>query len=490
MINARNLLKNKLAPHTSDPNFIKMLQVLPNPDVILRKLGQTQQVYDDILADAHVIGEVRSIRAGLLSYEWKLQPGGESSADIAAYELSLKIFKKKPAEGLRWNDITWTMAKAIFHGYSVHQLNWQKYGDLYIPEEVKDWKQDRFIFDTENKLKVLTKDQRVQGEETDHRKWLITRHMASYSNPYGVALMSSCFWPYTFKHSGYKFFVKFCHKYGMPWALGKYKSNGVDDQKQADELADQLAEMVEDAVGAFPDGTDIQLVTTSVSGELVHERLIRLSNAEMSKALTSQTLATEISGNGSRAAAETHRGREKSTNESDREMIEDTYNQMLELVTSINFPPGTNPPTFVFYKEEEARKEWVAVFTEARKFMEIPKKFAHDRMQIPIAVDGEEVLPMDLSQTSKTPEFSQVPKSIEFTQSGDSNLAMLDESIEEDWIKPIYDMLKQYEKDGKTLAEYQTALSKLYSELDDDSINKIYNQIIQYSFAKGMNDAR
>lgn len=486
-MNAQNLLKNKLAPHTSDPNFIQMLQVLPNPDVILRKLSSTQQIFDDIMSDAHVIGEVRSIRAGLLSYEWKLQQGGESSADIAAYELCQKIFEKKPAPGLRWNDITWTMAQAVFKGFSVHQVNWKKEGTFLVPEEIKDWKQERFIFDIENQLKVLTKDERIEGEETDPRKWLITRHMASYSNPYGVALMSSCFWPYTFKHSGYKYFVKFCEKYGMPWALGKYKP-GIDDNLQEQKLADQLADMVEDAVGAFPDTTEIELTSQSVSGELVHERLIRLSNAEMSKALTSQTLATEINGNGSRAAAETHRGREQSTNESDREMIQDTYNQLLELVTALNFPPGTRPPTFIFYKEEEARKEWVEVFKEARNFMEIPKKFAHDRMQIPMAEKGDEILPMGSGQPS---EFNKPIASgnAEFTQSN-SEVSELDKIIEQDWIAPTYDMLKQYEEDGKTIQEFQVALKKLYTELDDQGVEEIYRQLTQYSFAKGISNAR
>jgi len=485
MINARNLLKNKLAPHTSDPSFIQMLQVLPNPDVILRKLNSTQQVYDDIMADAHVIGEVRSIRAGLLSYEWKLQLGGENPADVAAYELCQKIFSQKPGHGLRWNDITWTMAHAVFKGFAVHQINWKKEGAFLVPDELKDWKQDRFVFDVENQLKVLTKDSRINGEETDPRKWLVTRHMASYSNPYGVALMSSCFWPYTFKHSGYKYFVKFCEKYGMPWALGKYKA-GIDDKKQEQDLADQLADMVEDAVGVFPDTTEIELTTQSVSGELVHERLIRISNAEISKALTSQTLATEINGNGSRAAAETHRGREQSTNESDREIIEDTYNQLLELVTQLNFPPNTNPPKFEFYKEEEARREWGDVFNIARNYMEIPKQFAHDRMQIPMPVKGEDILPMVNNQTS---EFSEpIHGTVEFTQA-DNEVAEIDSTIEENWIKPIYDMLKQFEMDGKTIKEFQSALNTLYSELDDEGIEEIYKQLSQYSFAKGMSDA-
>jgi phage gp29-like protein len=484
--NAKNLLKNNLSQHASDPNFMAILDILPNPDTVLQKMGVTQQVYDDIMSDAHVLGEIRSVRTGILSYERKINPGGDSAADMQAYELCQNIFNKKPAPNLRWTDITWSMAQAPFRGMSVLQIKWLIENGKYLPESITDWKSDRFIFDQENQIRLLTKDQPVKGIELKPEQWLINRHMASSSNPYGVALLSACFWPYTFKHGGFKFFVKFCEKYGLPWAIAKYPQETKDEEQQ--KIADDLADMVEDAVGAFPKDSEVELLTTSVSGELVHERLIHVCNAEISKVLTSQTLATEINGQGSRAASETHREREKSVNESDRDDIADTYNQLFEWVTELNFPPGTRPPTYELYKEEEARIQWAKMIDAARKHVEVPQTWAYRQMQIPEPKDGEATLPL-LSGKSETPaEFAKNSTGNDFSSTSNA-LDEIDKQLENGIIEPLYDMLLQYEKDGKTLKEFQEDLPKFYSQLDQTGSEKISTELMQYIFAKGMSDA-
>ncbi|MFI3137199.1 MAG: hypothetical protein QX197_10530, partial [Methylococcaceae bacterium] len=53
---AKKLLGTEIASRSSDPNFYGTLQLLPNPDTILRKMGKSQEVFDAIIADAHVIG--------------------------------------------------------------------------------------------------------------------------------------------------------------------------------------------------------------------------------------------------------------------------------------------------------------------------------------------------------------------------------------------------------------------------------------------------
>jgi phage gp29-like protein len=224
--------------------------------------------------------------------------------------------------------------------------------------------------------------------------------MASFDNPYGVALLSCCFWAYTFKHNGFRFFVKFCEKYGIPWAIGKYPAGTSVEQQNV--LANSLARMVEDAVAAIPDGGEVQLIESGSAGQtLPQERLIDLCNREMSKALTSQTLATEIQGTGSYAASKTHRDREQDVNKSDRQMDMDSMNALLSWVTEINFA-NAKPPKFEFYSESEARKDWVDVFEGARGYLDIPVSFAYSQLQIPVPVDGEAVLPGAVAKPATT----------------------------------------------------------------------------------------
>jgi len=396
-------LSQEIASRQTDPNFYASLEMLPNPDVILRKLGRSQEVFDSIISDAHVIGELRSIRSGLIKFEYRLQAGGDSPADIRALELCQQVMNRKPANGMQWTDVFWNMAHAVFKGSQAHEVIWKREGQFLVPDKIIDRPQRRFLFTQDNELRLKTKEHPVNGIALDQYKFLLTRHMPSYENPYGVALLSSCFWPYTFKHSGFKYFMKFVEKYGIPWAIGKYPQ-GTPLEVQ-NELADALATMVEDAVAAIPDAGEVELLEHTHSGELVQQQLINMCNSEMSKALTSQTLATEIQGEGSRAASETHRGREESVNESDRVIISSAMNELFSWITEINIADAM-PPRFEFYQEEEARQEWVEVFKDAREFVDIPKQFAHDRLQIPQAKDGEEVLPR-AAALSAPAEFNQ-----------------------------------------------------------------------------------
>ena len=218
----RGLLAQEIATRSTDPYFYGALSYLPNPDRILRKLGKDQEVYDDIVSDAHVIGELRSVRAGLLGYEWRVSAGGEAPADLQAHELCAQVFARAPYAGMTWSDLIWTVGQAVFRGYSVHEVVWERQDRYLVPGKLIDRPQRRFLFGTENELRMKTRSSLLEGVPVDEYKFLVTRHMADFSNPYGVALLSSCFWPYTFKHSGFKYFVKFCEKYGLPWAVGKY----------------------------------------------------------------------------------------------------------------------------------------------------------------------------------------------------------------------------------------------------------------------------
>lgn len=387
---SQQILANEIATRSADPNFFAGLSYLPNPDHVLQRLGRSQEVYSQILADAHVIGELRSVRAGLLSFEHKLLRGGDTPADAHAKELCQWVLNRMPAPGMQWGDVWWTMAQAVFRGYAVHEVVWGWIGGALLPVRLLDRENTRFLFSPENDLRLKTRAKPVEGEELGPYKWLVTRHMASQTNPYGQALLSSCFWPWTFKASGFRYFVKFCEKYGVPKAVGEYPE-GTPETEQ-NRLADALASMVEDSVAAIPQGGSVRLLESSHSGEIVHERLLAFCNGEMSKALTSQTLATEIRGGGSRAAAQVHRAREQNVQTADRSIIEATVNQLFAWITELNVP-AANPPTFHFFEEAEARKEWLEVLDKSRGFIQVPAAFAHERLQIPQPVDDEDVLP-------------------------------------------------------------------------------------------------
>lgn len=499
----RGVLSQEIATWSTDPNFYGLLSYLPNPDAVLRKLGRSQEAYDAIATDAHVIGELRAIRAGLLDYEWRLQVGGPGRADKRALELCTQVFAGLPGAGRRWPDLIWQLAQAVFRGYQVHEVVWARQGDLLLPVRIVDRPARRFVFSPQGELRLLTRQNQTDGEPTGPYKWLTTRHMPSYDNPYGVAVFSACFWPYTFKHSGWRYFVKFAEKYGLPWAIGKYPLG--TPKPQQDELAASLAAMIEDAVAAVPADGSVELIaTTSGAGALPQERLIDLCNAELSKALTSQTLATEIQGQGSRAAAETHADRAAGIHSSDRAVIEDALSQLCAWIVELNIP-GALPPRFEFFEEAQARADWTDVLDKARGYLNIPVEFAHDRLQIPMATKGQDVLPRAAAPTA-TPigpaaqdggDFighacPNCGASHDYAAGDDIERALTGQAVREAdpliaaMLEPVTALLQRAE----TVTEFRDGLLDLYPQIDERRLGELTSLALLTGTLQGMDEAR
>lgn len=496
----RGLLSQEIATWSTDPNFYGFLSYLPNPDVVLRKLGRSQEAYDAIATDAHVIGELRAIRAGLLDYEWRLQPGGRGRADKRALDLCTQVFAALPGGGRRWPDLIWQLAQAVFRGYQVHEIVWGRSGELLVPEIIIDRPARRFVFSPEGDLRLITRQNQTEGEPTGPYKWLLTRHMPSYDNPYGVAVYSACFWPYTFKHSGWRYFVKFAEKYGLPWAIGKYPPG--TPKVEQDALAASLAQMIEDAVAAVPADGSVELITASTSGTMLpQERLIALCNAEMSKALTSQTLATEIQGQGSRAAAQTHADRAAGVHSSDRAVIEDALSQLCAWIVELNIP-GALPPKFEFYEESQARADWTDVLDKARGFIDVPVSFAHDRLQIPQAQKGEAVLPRAAAPAPIGPAALGGPQftspacphcgSTHDYAAGDAvERALTGQAVDQAdpliaaMIAPVAEALGR----ANTVAEFRDSLMALYPKIDERRLGELTSLALLTGTLQGMDEA-
>lgn len=494
----RGVLANEIATRETDPNFVSSLTILPNPDAVLRKLGRGQEVYDSIEYDAHVMGEIRTIRAGLLAWEWRLQPGGEDQKDIAAHELCRQVFDHRPARNVRWSDAIWNTGRAVFHGYSVHEVIWERQGPFLVPGRVVDRPQRRFRFDTANGLRLLTRSNPMPGEELGEFKWLLTRHMPSHNNPYGVAVFSSCFWPWTFKHSGYRYFTKFVERYGIPTPVGKYPRG--TPNTQINELIDQLAKMVEDAVSAIPDDNSVELLEHKGGQHSVHGAFLNLCNRELSKALTSQTLATEVQDKGSRATAEVGREREEAGQESDREMVQATWQELCDWITELNFP-GARPPVWEFYEESDVSQQTAETIGKIVEYTPLKRSEVYQRLQFTPPEEGDDVVfagpaarpqpgaPGSMFSAGPCPSCGHYHYAAGDNQDPLDRLAdQADEeatAIFEHMAKPIRDLMEEV----NDLEEFRDRLADLYPRISDDELAAHLANFSLLAQLKGMDDA-
>lgn len=493
----RSLPASVVAGRNTDPRFYQALSILPNPDPVLRKAGKSEEVFDAIQADAHVMGELRTVRAGLLGYEYRIVPGGEDAKAKRAHALCEDFLKRRrPARNMTWPDVIWNMGLYVFRGLAAHEVVWERQGDLIMPREILDRPGRRFVFGQENELRVLSREEMTRGIEAGDFRILLTRHMHSADNPYGWAVFSSCFWPYTFKHAGFKWFVKYCERLGIPWLIGRYPKGTPEPDQIA--LEDALGRMIEAAYAAVEEGNAIELVEAKGGGsstKLPQHQLVVESNREMSKALTSQTLATEIQDAGARAASETARDREMAGHECDRDQIAYTFDELFRWITTINFGPEVAAPTFEFFTEEEARKERAEVYEIASKITtNISESEMLKELNITPAKDAQDRIQRSSDHPSAGNQFSRGCQihDAEFVEGNEPDAATArasqeaDTAIERDYLNPVDKRLAEYEAAGKTLQQFLDDMPTLFAALDDEALSYLTRNSMLASALAGM----
>lgn len=497
-------LGKPVATPESDPQrYFGHLLTMPNPDPILRAMGRADQVYNSIMIDPHVIGEIRSIRGSFRSHQYRLEVGkdGDSKSQAAKELCETWMQSQTPNAVVDWLEVMWQMSACIFTGYRVHELVWELVNGKYLPGRVIDRPGRRFQFDLHGSPLLLSNGT-WQGAGVEPYQFVVSRHMPTHDNPYGIALLSSCFWPWTFKTGGWRYFVKYCERHGLPWPVGRYPA-GTPESEQ-DDLADALAGMMEAGYVVMQEGNSVELLVPngSGSGNLPQQNLISLCNREMSKALTSQAMVGEQLDVGARAAADTAKQRQNEVHDSDRDISAASMAQIFKWITLFNFGEGVAPPTLEFFKQEAAGKDRAETYQIAANMGARPSRKAMlDELDIPEAEDDADALLPALKAKPQQPPKGETLPAVDFTAVAGFTFAKAagmtedeamqlaagaaDQAIEDHMIAPVAQMLAQYEAEGKTLAEFQADFAKLVGEMDEEALREVFDRAITYSMLRG-----
>lgn len=498
-------LGKPVASSATDPNaFLGSLYGLPNPDPILRQIGQRETTYASIMADGHVMGELRSIRGSFRSHEYRIAPGNDGDAkSMQARALCEQwMLNNAPNKVSDWLEVMWQMTSSIFTGYRAHEVVWSMDGGKLLPSEVIDRPNRRFLFNVESEPLLISRGN-MMGAPVEPYQFVISRHMPTYDNPYGVALFSSCYYPWLYKTGGWRYLVKYCERHGLPWPVARYPQGTTKEDQ--DKLAEALEAMIESAYLVTQDGNGVELLSPTGGGStLPQERLIVLANREMSKAITSQAMVGEAMEVGSRAAAETAKDRQDEVHDSDRDIAAAGMSQIFEWITLFNFGEGVAPPKLEFFKRKAAGKARAETYKLAADMGARPSKAAFlDELDIPLAENDEDALLPTSKGSQGAPaagtrpdpeevDFSAVAgfefaKAAGMTEDEAVQLATdaADQAIEDSMIEPVYRMLVEFEAKGKTLAEFRDALVDLVGDMDDEGLREVLDRALTYSLLVG-----
>lgn len=316
------------------------LMRLPDPDLVLQKLGMGRHELRKLETDDEVSAALETRREAVVATPWRLEP-----YDSEPVQWLLSMLEPHMERLLRG---AWS---AVPYGYSVIEVVYAKgdrIGIANVQEKPLEWfgpQRDGTLLYTPMFGAGIGSPITVDTEF----KMLLTRRNPTYRNPYGEALLSRVYWPWFFRQNGWRFWMQYLERFSDPLLLGK-----VHDPADWLEKMQQLGYTNLAAAGM---DESLEAVTQAASNEF--EKVEMALGRRIQKLILGQTLTSEIGDKGSYAAAQVHNEVRDDKRRADIRLIVPTVQRLCDALWRLNgFPtPG---PAFVMQDDtglEAARAE-------------------------------------------------------------------------------------------------------------------------------------
>jgi len=355
-----NDLFSEIATRETSFEFIQFIGLLPDIDPILIKLSDSgHSILKNLLADSQVLSCIQARKLAVLKKEFKLKPGVHKDEDKPSdksinlcNDLSDDITKL----GIkRLHDFIGQLMDAPFFGFVPCELIFQPEKGKIRIKEIRTLPNHWFGFDIENKPRFISMDNPWEGEILPQYKFVFATHFPNFENPYGLRLLSRCYWPVQFKKGGIKFWLKFLEKFGIPYLFGKYPKGAGDNVKT--KLLNDLMRMHQTSVAIGPEGSNLDILSIAgkTNGELFKDLKIEMDN-EISKILQGQAQSLNIGEQSTYASASKVGDKLDDYTDADLLLIKTTFDEISYNYTQIN-APDIPAPTLEFFEESDPKKE-------------------------------------------------------------------------------------------------------------------------------------
>ena len=197
------------------------LGLMPDPDPVLRKRGDDASVLAELEGDDEVSTalEKRILRTQNKT-NYTFNPGHAEGEEPTAESIAICKQLESDLSRLALRDLFGEILETPFYGPTFSELMWEPDNGSYKLAGVVSKPRNWFGFDS-NRRPVFRSMDYIEGELLPQHKFLMTRHRASYANPYGVRLLTRCIWPVAFKRGGIEFWSRFCEKFGSAFMIAK-----------------------------------------------------------------------------------------------------------------------------------------------------------------------------------------------------------------------------------------------------------------------------
>lgn len=326
-------------------------------DTLLRRGGgKGLKIYDEIERDTHAYAVLQKRKHELVGREWDVEAASDDDGDVEVAEFCRAQFKRLP-----FDRMCLELLDANLKGFAVSETMWARDGGWIVPSAIISHDQRRFTFDVDWNLRLLTRENMLEGEKLPDRKFIVHRRNVKGNNPYGLGLGTILFWPVLFKKEGYAFWLVFLEKYASPTPVAKVPTMLPKEQR---ELLLSLEQLAQKNAITVPLGTELSFLEATRSAPHSYEAWSRYWDEQISETVLGETLSTNIGSVGSMAAAQVHTESKSQIIDADGDLLSDTLQDtLLKWMVELNFPGRAVPRV---YRRRPKNEKAIA---EARKAM-------------------------------------------------------------------------------------------------------------------------
>jgi phage gp29-like protein len=345
--------------------------------------------------DAHLSAEMGKRRLSLLSLDWSIVPPRNASAAEKAHAEWLTEVLTDAVDPLE--DLILALMDGVGHGFSAVELEWRVEGRAWLPSffpRPQEW----FCLDRARR-DIRLRDSSAEGAPLLPFGWVFHTHGKAKTGYLGrLGLHRALSWPFLYKAYAIADFAEFLETFGLPIIVGKYFNGASDAEK--DTLFRAVSALGHDARAIMPQDMQLEVQKITSGGDAApHLAMVDWAERSESKAILGQTMSAE-----SRAAglgsgnADLHREVRNDILKADARQISGTLTRdLLYPLIALNRGGGgglARCPRFVF---DTGQTEDLKLFSEALPKLvavglRVPLEWAHEKLRIPLAGEGEEVL--------------------------------------------------------------------------------------------------
>lgn len=355
-------------------------------------LAQLDLADDMLERDGHVFSELDKRTAAVAPVSWEVKaPRNATAAEQAATERVASWLADLPD----WAGLLRGLMDGVLKGFAAFEMTWDMQGRELLPAQL-DFRPQRWFCQSECRTQIHLRDASAWGQPLKPFGWIVHRHrsMNGYLARNGLVRVLAL--PYLFKWLGTSSFAEFLELYGLPIRIGKYPTGATPAEKSR--LLAAVVGLGRKAAGIIPQGMQIDLEKATASGtEVPFEAMCNRMDAIQSKVIVGQTLTSGEGQHGTQALGKVHNEVRMDIRDSDLQQLAATLTaQVIWPMVALNIAgiERRRCPRLEFITAEgEDLAEYADNLPKlAGAGLRIGVAWAHERLRIPMAADGEPVL--------------------------------------------------------------------------------------------------